>query len=368
LQQTRQGAWFIRPYIDVIEDGKVTRKQKIIPIGVMGKREAQTRAKEIMSTINRSDYVITSQIKFAAFAEEWDALHVARQSFSTRNKYRCHMKNHIRPTFGHLAMCEVTTMLVQQWLDEKKLSWATKTDLRNILSCIFTCAIKWGQWKDKNPIEYVYVGRKVAAREKRKLSEEDTRRLLAYLAPDVRLMASACLFSTLRVSEALGLQEKHFDFERGLMLVRQRYHRGDLDECKSQKSKREVPMGCLADDLKRLMNGEPERFVFAIQTWPKWGHKGPSICRDDRDLNEHFLRPAAKALGFYYKGFGWHSLRREAITNLGPELGANGAQRMAGHSKSDMTLDYTLSDRIKEDKAVRRIQERILGKSSEVVQ
>jgi hypothetical protein len=41
---------------------------------------------------------------------------------------------------------------------------------------------------------------------------------------------------------------------------------------------------------------------------------------------------------------------------------------MAGHSKSDMTLDYTLSDQIKEDKAVRRIQERILGKNSEVVQ
>jgi hypothetical protein len=66
-------------------------------------------------------------------------------------------------------------------------------------------------------------------------------------------------------------------------------------------------------------------------------------------------------LGLYYKGFGWHSLRREAITNLSAELGANAAQRMVGHAKADMSLHYTLQDRIKQDQLARRIQERILG-------
>ena len=42
------------------------------------------------------------------------------------------------------------------------------------------------------------------------------------------------------------------------------------------------------------------------------------------------------------------------------ELGANGAQRMAGHSKAEMSLHYTLEDRVKEDQAVRLIQQRIL--------
>jgi len=92
LQQTKRGAWFIRPWVAVIKNGKVGRALKTIPIGVMGKREAEAKKREIMTTINRSDYMITSQIKFAAFAEEWDALHVARQASTTREKYRCHMK------------------------------------------------------------------------------------------------------------------------------------------------------------------------------------------------------------------------------------------------------------------------------------
>lgn len=41
------------------------------------------------------------------------------------------------------------------------------------------------------------------------------------------------------------------------------------------------------------------------------------VCRDDRDLTQHFLRPIAKELGFYWKGFGFRSLRREAITAIG---------------------------------------------------
>jgi integrase len=363
LQQTKQGAWFIRPWIDVIRDEKITRALKTIPIGVMGKREAEARKREIMATINRSDYMITSQIKFEAFAQEWDALHVARQSFSTRGKYRSHMKNHILPAFGKLMLCEVTTLLAQHWLDEKKLSWATKTDLRNILSCIFSCAIKWGRWKETNPIEYVHVGRKVAVRQQKKLSVEDTQRLLAALPQDVRLLASVCLSSTLRISEALGLQEKHLDFAGGQILVRQRFYRGDIDVPKNQKSIREVPMGYLADDLKRRMTGDPERFVFAIETAPEFGRR-QATCRDDRDINQHFLRPAAKRLGVYYEGFGWHSLRREAITNLNAELGPNAVQRLAGHAKADMSLHYTLADHVKNDQAVRRVQERLFGKDA----
>ena len=103
-----------------------------------------------------------------------------------------------------------------------------------------------------------------------------------------------CLFCTLRVSEVLGLQEKHLDFESNRIVVRQRFYRGDLDETKSDAANRDLPMGYLGADLKSLCQGDPERFVFQIQTSPEWGRKS-ALCRDDRDLNQHFLRPAASA-------------------------------------------------------------------------
>ncbi len=366
LQQTKRGVWFIRPWVDVIKDGRVDRAKKIITIGVMGKREAQAKAREIMSTINRADYIITSQINVGRFLDEYAKMHVERLAASTRGKYSNHLKNHIRPAFEKLMLCDLQPLMVQQWLDSIKLSWYTKTDIRNILSSVFTKAIEWGRWKDNNPIEYVHVGRKVAAREQRKLTDDQTRRLLAFLPPDVRLATCVGLFCTLRVSEILGLQEKHIDFENGLILVRQRYYRGDIDIVKNPKSKRDVPMGYLAADIKAACKGDAERFIFQIETHPEWGHK-TAICRDDRDLNQHFLRPAAVALGFYWEGFGWHALRREAVTAFNASLGATAAMRIAGHSTVDMSAHYTLADHVAQDNAVRARQESIIGKTGEKI-
>jgi integrase len=332
----------------------------------MGKREAQAKAREIMSTINRSDYVITSQINFGRFLDEYAALHVARLAASTRGKYQAHIKNHIRPAWESSMLCDLQALTVQRWLDSKVLSWATKTDIRNILSSVFTKAIEWGRWKDGNPIEHVHVGRKRVVREQRKLTDEQTRRLLAALPHDVRLLFCVCLFGTLRISEALGLQEKHLDFNRGLIQIRQRFYRGDLDDTKTFRANRDVPMGYLEHDLRTTCKGDTERFVFQIETAPEWGHR-KAICRDDRDINQHFLRKAAKALGFYWKGFGFHALRREAVTAVSAVLGPNQAQRLAGHATADMSLHYTLADHAAQDAAIRARQESILGKTGEKV-
>jgi integrase len=247
------------------------------------------------------------------------------------------------------------------------LSWATKTDLRNIMSSIFTKAIEWGRWKDKNPIEAVHAGRKRSAREKRKLTEDQTRRMLSALPYELRVACCVSLFCTLRISEVLGLQEKHLAFDRGVIEVRQRFYRGDLDVLKNEAAMRDVPMGYLATDLKALCQNDPERFVFQIPTAPEWGKK-QAICRDDRDLNQHFLRPAAKALGFYWLGFGFHALRREAVTAIGSVLGIGQAMRMAGHSTADMSLMYTLNEQGAQDAAIRARQESIIGKSGAKVQ
>jgi integrase len=366
IQQSKNGAFFIRPWVDVVTAAGLERKKKTIVLGPsgIGKRAAVAKKNEVMATINRADYVIQCQIPFGQFLDEYTVRHVRKLAASTRAKYENHLKNHIRPAFGELMFCDVSPLRIDDWLKEKEkaqLSWATRTDLRNILSSVFTQAAAWGFWKDRNPVEHISAGKKRAAREKKKLTDDQTRKLLAYVPADVRLMCCTGLFCTLRVSEMLGVQEKHFDFERALILIRQRYWRGDLDETKGEKSTRDVPMGHMAAEFQRLMTGDPERFVFQIKTRPGWG-KREALCRDDRAIHQHFLRPAAEALGFYFKGFGFHSLRREAITAITREVGMEQAMHLAGHTKLDMTLVYELIDHEQQNKGVKAYQERILGK------
>jgi integrase len=222
-------------------------------------------------------------------------------------------------------LCEITTPLIESWLDDKaktchvaenekvmpapRLSWSARADLRNILSGIFTKAEDWGFWRDRNPVQGVTLGRQAFSREKRKLTEEQQVRILSVLPEDVCLIIETALFCLLRISEVLGLQEKHLDFEAGLIQVRQRFYRGDLDGPKNGKP-RDVPMGDLADRLRKRLTGNPGAFVFHVETKPRWGQQR-AICRDDRDIQQHFLRPIAKKLGIHWKGFGLPSIRYE---------------------------------------------------------
>ena len=212
LEQNKNGSWYIRPWVDVITARGLERRKKQIVLGPesIGRRGALAAKRRVMETINRASYVIQSQIRFGDLLAEYEDRHTAKQAFPTQNKYASLIKNHIRPAFAELQLSEVTGQLVQKWLDEKNKSWSTKTDLRNLMSGIFERAIAWKYWQDANPIEHVTAGRKRLVREKKKLTDEQTQRLLAALPPQVRTMACVALFCTLRISEALGLQQEAY--------------------------------------------------------------------------------------------------------------------------------------------------------------
>ncbi|MGI9073254.1 MAG: tyrosine-type recombinase/integrase [Bryobacteraceae bacterium] len=364
IQQSKNGSYFIRPRVDVVTAEGLVRRKETIVLG-MSKRAAVAKKNEVMGVVNQAQYMIQSQISFGEMLDNFQRAHASKLGYVAQSKYANLIKNHIQPAFGNLSMYEITTQRIQSWLDRKGeagFSWSTRTDLRNLLSGVFSRATEWGLYKEPNPVRFVHAGRRALVLEKRKLDIDQTRRLLASLPPDLRVMCCTCLFCTLRVTEALGLQEKHLDFERNVILIRQRFFRGDLDKrTKSARSCRDVPMGYLGFDLKQLCTGDPERFVFQIKTRPKWGRQ-QGICRDDRDLTQHFLRPIAKELGFYWKGFGFRSLRREAITAIGSEAGIGQAMNAAGHAHADTSLLYTLQDLSEQDRAIRTHQERILGK------
>jgi hypothetical protein len=64
---------------------------------------------------------------------------------------------------------------------------------------------------------------------------------------------------------------------------------------------------------------------------------------DDHSILRGVIRPAARRLGLYFEGFGWHSFRRQNITLL-QEEGATAFEAMAqaGHSRPLMTGEYTI--------------------------
>jgi integrase len=378
LQQTRGRTprWFIRPLVErPAPDGSITRKLEYIYLEADSKKEALKERTRILERLNKRDVVLAAQLTFGELLDEYLRRHVNRDgvlSASTQNKYVGHIKNHIRPAFESMPLGVMTSARIEAWLDGKreKLSYATRLDLKNILVGIFAKADDWGYWRDrKNPAASVNVGRPAVARPRRKLSIEETRQLLDRLPEDVRDICEVALFCTLRISEVLGLQERDVDTVAGTLRVERRWYRGDVDTPKSLKSRRMVALGHLAPRIAERLQGQPDRFLFAVRTHTtrrlksgevRTGYEG-RISRDDRDINQHFLRPAAKALGIYYTGFGFHALRVEAITELGQSLSPYQIQRLAGHAGERMTQHYTLADVVEQTRAVKQFQEKVLG-------
>lgn len=101
---------------------------------------------------------------FGTLAElwEWDYVEAmvggkALVAASTREKYRNHLHKHILPQWAATRICDFRAKDVLDWLQKESGSWYMMTDLRNIMSGIFTKAQEWELLPDTfaNPIARV---------------------------------------------------------------------------------------------------------------------------------------------------------------------------------------------------------------------
>ncbi len=296
---------------------------------------------------------------FEDLIRQFEVAHMPNLALPTRLKYASLLRCHVRPALSSLEIEELTTRRLDEWLASKtadKLSWETRNSLRNLICGIFTRAEIWETYEGRNPTKRVTVGRKKPAREKRKMSIADSRKLLNMFPDDFRVICMVALFCGLRISEVLGLTWRHVDFSRGMLLIRQRYYRGDVDVPKCDKARRDIPFGHLVEWLRALYPGPQAAndYCFSVRTIH-------GFTRDDATMRRYFLRPPAEKLGLYYPGFGFHSFRREAVTAISSKIGAIQACRVAGHSRMDTTLLYGLDDYLLQETAIKSMQEPFRG-------
>lgn len=361
--------YFIRVSVPNIKDmsGKQKPKREARILGLcdqITKKQAMALRAEVLEFVNAGRMVVQSQIVFAEVAKRYLEIRVPQLGTATQAKYRTQIEHHILPTFGKMRMCEIERPLVEQWLASKEkagLGWWTRIDLKGILSGIFTTAKDWKLWDGDNPTKGLRIGSKREVREKRLLTAEDMRRLMAAMPEGHMRMIVLVIFATgLRVSEVLGLRWRNVNLDAGTVTVEQRWYRGDLDEPKTTASARTRQLGPVVDEVARFFPVRvPDRFVFVGDD----GHVPP----DERDLLRFELRPILKKLGLYYRGFGWHAFRRQNIT-WRQQVGATAyeAQKSAGHTRPSTTYDYTLVDVNREKDQVYAMFDLVMGTEGKV--
>jgi integrase len=350
--------WYFRCRIwALVGKNQKKRKHKRFWLGYkdeMGKREAELLRDEIMGEINGQVYVMPSLIPFTDFVRVYREKHFPTLSPWVQAKYDSLLRNHILPAFAGKALSDVDSEAIQEFLNDKKregLSWFTRSDLRNLLSGIFTKAKGWHRYKGENPVAGADLDRKNWKHERRLLRDKEFLHLLSNLMAVFQLMVMILVSTGMRITELLGLRWRSVDLEKGSISVVERHYRGDAAQPKSDPSVRELPLGRLVAALGsyKPVDAGPEDYVFQRDGRPL----------DDRVILRNFLRPAAECTGLYWHGFGWRSFRRQNITEIQDSV-AEEAQDQAGHASSNMTRVYVISRFERRKRLVLRLQRRLL--------
>lgn len=355
--------WYIRYRVRVFENGRFVRKQKWHYLGAcdsMTKRQAERERDRLMGGINHQVLTLREYLPFKEFVTLYRKDFMPNLGAGTQAKYACILDTHLLPEFGECQLADITTQRIQAMLTRKKadgLSWWSRSDLRNLLSGLFTVAAKWSYWTRPNPVIGTDIGEKEWKRDNRALTDDEVHSLVQALTDPVRLIVETLALTGMRTSEIFGLKWKYVDLNRGVILVRERNYRGDQDKPKSRSSRRDLPIGALAARY-RPMNGNPEDFVF---------NEDGNPC-DERSVLRYQLRPVARRLGIYFEGFGWHSFRRTHLTVLS-EVGATAFETrdQAGHSKIETTMTYVKPALERRRTAVQRVAERLIPQTSECI-
>lgn len=285
-------------------NGKRIKKSKTVKVST--KREAEKELAKFRVEVESGQYITPEKMTFTNFVIKWEEKY-AKQHLGqvTLQTYKHQLKNHILPTFGHLALERIKPMHIVDFITELEddgkrkdgeaggLSSASILHIYRVLSDIFKRAMEW-KIINENPVSHVKRPRITQQKEIQVYSEEEVTKLLKTLENELihwRVMVTLALTTGMRRGELLALEWKHIHLEDGIIEVVQSMSclngKAVIKKPKTKKSTRKVsiPSSMISDLKHYYLQCKKERLKLGI------------ACDED---NPFFVFSSEKGKPFYY--------------------------------------------------------------------
>ena len=369
--------WVYR-WRDIDANGKP--KMRALVVGSVKQYATETAAWKAVSTLRLDVNYHTSRPEgipgtFEQLVEHYRMIELdlekesERKVRQTKQTYDVYLKARIVPRWGGYRLGEIKAVAVERWLGSiDDLSNGTKAKIKGIMSEVYQHAIRYGWLNDgENPIFAVRQSAK-RTRVTEPLEAAEFRALMLELPQKMRVIGIVAATTGLRISEVLGLKWMDIDWKTLQMEVTRSVVDGIVGKCKTETSRRPVPIDeFTADELsswkKETCYAKPDDWVFASEKvqgkMPPWTDT----------LLDRFLQPAAKRAGIT-KWVGFHSFRHTYSTLLK----ANGedvkvVQELMRHANISTTMNvYTKALTPAKREAQSRVVDVLMDRSRKVVE
>jgi integrase len=339
-RKSQPDAWVFRFYAD--ERGHRVYKKKFVGtiIEFPKRKDAEKAVAQFRVDIN--DGAAFAPINVEQLSAHYKRVELPMKAHSTAEGYRNYLDLHIIPKWGKHSLSAVKSVEVENWLrnlkklDGRPASPGTQTKIRNLMSTLFSHAIRY-EWAARNPILAVRTSAK-RLRTPDILSAEELQALLPELPQRERVMVLLGATTGLRRGELIALRWRDMDFDQKQANVTHSVWRNVEGDTKTEASRKPVPLPAIVvEELKAWRETSvycsDEHFLF-----PSIAKDGAQPISPDMVLKRH-IRPALERIGVTKK-IGWHSLRHGFGTMLRQQgVDLKTAQELLRHANSRITLE-----------------------------
>ena len=323
---------------DARQDGSRSRVQRTKCLGradSMTLTQARKEAARFLQAINDVEEGIEHSGKtMVQLIGNWREAVGPTLKLSSRMSYEWAIKR-VEAAVGKAPLSAIGKADIQAFLTAagRELSGESVRDLRARLSGFFSVAEEWG-WVRLNPVHgKLRLPPRDPVRKKVILSPAQFRALVVKLREPYSTLVVLAVLAGLRRGELAALRWGDND-RSGTLVIDEAVYGGELGSPKTQKSKREVSIGTMAqkaiDDwrAKARFTGRDD-FMFAVRT---------NTPIDLHNAVARNIKPAARKLGI--GPVSWHDLRH-TYTTWGRSAGikAETLRDQLGHSSVMTTLD-----------------------------
>ena len=352
IRSQGKASWELRVYLGRGPDGRKLYKSHTIE-GT--KRQAQNELNDLLSKLQRGEYVAPSRMTVAEYLERWltDYGRV-KVAAKTLERYSEIIRAHLAPALGHHALPKLQPLHIQAYYShalergrrDGRGGLAAQTVLHHhrVLREALQQAVRW-QLLSRNVADAVEPPRP-QRRETEVFDQAEVDRLLE-AARGTRLGLPVLLAVTtgLRRGELLGLRWQDVDLEGGKLAVRQSIEQTKaglaFKQPKTQKGRRVVTLPPMTVD--GLRRHKAEQAKERLQLGPAYTDHGLVLARPDgrpqnpEEMTRAFKRFVQRA---GVRVLSLHKLRHTHATLL---LGANVHPKVVserlGHATVGITLD-----------------------------